>query len=177
MSTASSPRGLAPIAIFAYNRPDRVAALMDSLKASDGFAESPVTIFVDGPKRPGDLSAVEEVRSYVKSLDLPNVVCSFQDSNRGLRNSIFAGVTKLVDSYDRVIVLEDDLVVSPVAIQYFNESLLHYEHAQRVWSIAGYAYDVPLLRNSGATLALPFAQRGLERGSVSISTIGLHPKY
>jgi hypothetical protein len=152
----ANPR-LAPIAVFAYNRPDKLAALMNSLRACHGFADSQVTVFVDGPKRDGDRAAVEAVQASVLQLRLPNVVWSFQEVNRGLRNSIFAGVSEIVRAHGQVIVLEDDLVLSPLALTYFNEALRHYMNAQRVWSIVGYAYDAPTLRNSSRAIALPFA--------------------
>jgi hypothetical protein len=148
---------LAPIAVFAYNRPDKLAAMIESLRACHGFSESPVKIFVDGPKRGDDEPAVEAVRTVVRELDLPNLSWSFQEANRGLRNSIFAGVTEMTQQYGRVIVLEDDLVLSPIALTYFNDALAAYDAADEVWSVAGYVYDAPALRQRGSTLTLPFA--------------------
>jgi len=157
MSVTEPGHDFAPIAVFAYNRPDRLGALMDSLQACYGFADSEVTVFVDGPKRDADRAPVEAVRTSVRRLDLPNVAWSFHDTNRGLRNSIFTGVSEIAKKHGRVIVLEDDLVLSPVALTYFNQALNRYADAQRVWSIVGYAYDAPALRNGSTTLALPFA--------------------
>jgi hypothetical protein len=157
MSAAEASLDLAPIAVFAYNRPGKLDALMKSLQACHGFAHSQVTVFVDGPKGDEDRVAVESVQASVQRLRLPNVSWSFQEVNRGLRCSIFAGVTDIVRKSGRVIVLEDDLVLSPVALTYFNEALHHYMDAERVWSIVGYSYDAPALRNASDTVALPFA--------------------
>jgi hypothetical protein len=156
MSTVGPNSDLAPIAVFAYNRPDKLDALINSLQACPGFADSEVTIFVDGPKRSADRASVEAVQAAVLRLRLPNVAWSFQEQNRGLRNSIFAGVSQIVEKCERVIVLEDDLVLSPPALTYFNEALRHYADTHNVWSIAGYTYDAPALRDSTATVALPF---------------------
>lgn len=147
----------APIAVFAYNRPDRLAAMMKSLQACHGFAESPVRVFVDGPKRSSDAHLVEAVRDFVRELDLPNLSWSFHEANRGLRNSISAGVSEIIDQYGRAIVLEDDLVLSRVALDFFNRGLQRYEADTRVWSVVGYAYDAPSLRQSATARALPFA--------------------
>lgn len=146
----------APIAIFAYNRRDRLAAMIESLAACDGFGESAVTIFVDGPKSPAGAPAVEEVRSFVRSLAYPNVGHVISEKNSGLRNAIAAGVTNIVEQHGRVIVLEDDLVLSPIALTYFNKALDHYENEPSIWSVVGYMYDCPPLRDSGKTLTLPF---------------------
>ncbi len=45
----------APIAIFAYNRRDRLAAMIEILAACDGFGESAVTIFVDALEKLAEL--------------------------------------------------------------------------------------------------------------------------
>lgn len=147
----------APIAVFAYNRPDRLAAMLRSLQACDGFSSSPVTVFVDGPKGDADRASVQAVRDLVTSMNLPNMSLVCHDDNRGLRQSIYSGVSALTEQHGKVIVFEDDLVLSPVALTYFNSALHHYEHASRIWSIAGYVYDAPELRNLKRTLTLPYA--------------------
>ncbi|MBO0679005.1 hypothetical protein JRC04_16175 [Mycolicibacterium sp. S2-37] len=147
----------APVVVFAYNRPDKLGAMLASLRACDGFAESPVTVFVDGPKNDLDEPGVQQVRELAKRFLAPNVKWQFREQNEGLRNSIFSGVTDVVTNHGKVIVLEDDLVLSSSALTYFNTFLRHYEHAEQIWSVAGYMYDVPSLRSSTSAIALPFA--------------------
>lgn len=146
----------APIAVFAYNRPDKIAAFMTTLQACHGFSRSEVTIFVDGPKSLSDAGDVEAVRAFVRALDLPNVSWSFQDTNRGLRASVFAGVNEIISKHGRVIVFEDDLMLSPIALDYFNLGLQRYQDDSRVWSVVGYIYDAPVLRGSRKAVVLPF---------------------
>jgi hypothetical protein len=151
------PTGLAPVAVFAYKRPDRLAALMQSLEQCEGFAQSPVTIFVDGPRNEADRAAVNEARVLVTRLAYPNVSQVISETNRGLRDSIFDGVSRLVEEHGRVIVLEDDLVLSPIALSFFNEALDYYADDSRVWSISGYISDVRQLRDFPRALILPYA--------------------
>lgn len=148
---------LAPIAVFAYNRSDRLAAMMESLKRCEGFDRSPVTIFVDGPKNDVGLPAVQAVRDYVVGIGLANVTPVISDANKGLRNSVSEGVSRLVAEHGRVIVLEDDLELSPIALTYFNRALDHYQDRAEIWSIVGYVYDTPALSNWTRTVTLPFA--------------------
>lgn len=145
-----------PIAVFAYNRPDKLASLFSTLQNCNGFHDSHVRIFVDGFRGESDRKSVEAVRNYVTSLDYPNVSHTFQSQNLGLRRSIYSGVSRLIDEFGEVIVLEDDLILSPIALDYFESGLREYEDETRVWSIAGYIYDAPEFRNSTRTLALPF---------------------
>jgi len=147
----------APIAIFAYNRPDSLTRMMASLRECKEFEHSTITIFVDGPKNEKDKAAVDRVRHLVQNLRLPNVTNVFSETNKGLRQSIYSGVNEICAGQGRVIVLEDDLVLSPIALRYFNDGLDYYKDDVRIWSIAGYLYDVPELRDSRKAIALPFA--------------------
>jgi hypothetical protein len=148
---------LAPIAVFAYNRRDHLAAIIHSLERCEGFSESPVTIFVDGPRDGADRDAVEEVRAFVKGLTHANLNYVISETNQGLRKAIYAGVSQLVAKHGRVIVLEDDLVLSPIALSYFNRALTYYAHDARVWSISGYISDAKELRDYPRALILPYA--------------------
>lgn len=148
---------LAPVAIFAYNRQHRLQAMVESLRRCEGFDRSPLIIFVDGPKRGTDRAAVEQVREYVLSLTLPNLHTVISETNKGLRTSISSGVTQVIAKHGRVIVLEDDLVLSPIALTYFNNALDHYSNDPRVWSVSGYISDVPQLRDFPRALILPYA--------------------
>lgn len=157
MSDVGRRGGRAPIAVFAYDRVDKLSNMMSTLEACRGFSESPIFIYVDGPKGAADRASVDSVRRLVDGLRSPNISSFFRNENLGLRRSIFAGVTEVVRKYGRVVVLEDDLVLAPIALDYFNNALDRYESMHRVWSVAGYMYDVSALRNREATLALPFA--------------------
>lgn len=148
---------LAPVAIFAYNRRDRLAAMLRSLARCDGFADTSVTIFVDGPSQETDRAAVEEVRAFVRELPFPNVRHVISEENKGLRNAIYNGVTHVINEHGRIIVLEDDLKLSPIALTYFNAALDRYADDSRVWSISGYLHDVTALRDFPRALILPSA--------------------
>ncbi|WP_347396342.1 glycosyltransferase family 2 protein, partial [Parabacteroides leei] len=62
--------------------------------------------------------------------------------NWGLAKNIIDGVTSIVHQYGKVIVLEDDLVVSPYFLKYMNEALDFYEKEEQVICIHGYVYPV-----------------------------------
>ena len=149
--------GCAPVAVFAFNRADRLASLLTSLERCKGFEDTQVTVFVDGPRDDADRVAVEAVRRLVAALPHDNVSHVFAESNVGLRRSIHRGVSELVARHGRVIVLEDDLVLSPIALEYFNRALDAYAEDDRVWSVSGYISDVPSLRDHPRALILPLA--------------------
>lgn len=146
----------APIAVFAYNRCDHFKRMFASLQSCSGFAESAVTIFIDGPRSQDDAAAVGEVKAYAQSLNLPNVRIVERSENLGLKQSIYAGVTEICQQQGRVIVFEDDLLLSPAILDYFNDGLDRYADNPNVWTLVGYQYDVPALRSCPRALVLPF---------------------
>jgi hypothetical protein len=148
----------APIAVFAYRRADHLKAMLETLSRCAGFGQSQIYIFSDGPKGDDDRSDVLAVRQAVHDLGWDNLELVVSDSNKGLKRSISEGVTSVVSKHGRVIVLEDDLHLSPVALEYFNTALDKYADEPRVWSISGYMYDVPELRDRTGAFFLPFAQ-------------------
>lgn len=137
-------QNLAPIALFVYNRPDHTRRTLSYLQKNELAAESRLFVFSDGPKTAADKPKVDEVRHLLKKVDGFKSVKVFEsDVNKGLANSIIAGVTQLVNEYGKVIVFEDDLLSSPYTLQYFNEALAKYANAQHVMHIGAYMFDLP----------------------------------
>jgi GT2 family glycosyltransferase len=104
---------LAPITLFVYNRLDHTIDTVMALQKNDLSKESELFIFSDGPKNKDDEKKVLAVRKYIKSIKGFKKVTIFESKkNKGLANSIISGVTKIINKYGRIIVLEDDIVTS-----------------------------------------------------------------
>jgi hypothetical protein len=150
-----SASSYAPIAVFAYNRLDRLRTMFDSLRQCDGFSSSAVTIFVDGPKTSDDSLAVGKVREFAQSIALPNVQVLAREENLGLRRSIWEGVSQISSSAGRVIVLEDDFELSPDILSYFNAALKAYQDVPVVSTVCAYTPQVKKLRSYNTAIFLP----------------------
>lgn len=138
----------APIVVFAYNRPDHLTACLESLAINPEARESTLAIYCDGPKAgedPTNVQAVREIASSWQGKD-PSLFADIrvvdQQVNRGLANSVISGVTETLTNDDRVIVVEDDLVVSPDFLSFMNQGLDLYENESDVISIHGFMYAV-----------------------------------
>lgn len=133
----------APVVLFAYRRVDHLQKAVQSLAANALAAKTPLYVFSDGPKGQLDEQKVAEVREYLAAVTGFKAVQVFAaERNRGLSESIISGVGRILDEHDRVIVLEDDLIVSPYFLQYMNDSLSFYQDDERVVSVHGYTYPV-----------------------------------
>lgn len=127
---------LAPILLFAYNRPDHVQRCIASLQANTLSADSDLFIFSDAARTTADADNVKAVREMIRRITgFRSVTITERQENWGLARSIIDGVTTLVKRYGRVIVVEDDLVVAPYFLQFMNDALETYKDEERIGHI------------------------------------------
>lgn len=131
---------LAPIALFVYKRPEHTRRTLESLWANAGVEKSDVFIFCDAPAAADDEAGVKAVRKLIRTFKkgAANVEIIEADTNQGLARSIIEGVTRLTDAFGRVIVVEDDLELSPGFVAYMNDALEIYADAPQVMHVGGY---------------------------------------
>ena len=136
----------APIAIFVYRRPDHTQRLLDSLKINNEINDTEIYIFSDGIKNPEDeneVRAVTEVRNMCMAIDFAkNIHFKPSTTNKGLAESILSGVSTVLEKYDRIIILEDDLELSPKFLTFMNSALEIYQNIEQVFHVSGYWFPV-----------------------------------
>ena len=133
----------APIALFTYNRADKTQRVVESLLQNAEAKFSDLFIFSDGPKTPEKKAGVEANRKYIHTISgFKSISIIEREKNWGLANSLIAGITEVINKYGRVIVVEDDLILSPYFLQFMNEGLEKYKDDDRVSSISGFIPDV-----------------------------------
>lgn len=132
----------APIAIFAFNRPNNLQQVIAALAANTIAPTSDLTIFCDGPRNELESQKTEAVRSIARAASgFASVTVVEQKTNLGLRQSLVSGITTIVEKCGRIIVVEDDIVTSKFFLQYMNDALNCYEDDMKVASISGYCVD------------------------------------
>ena len=142
-------KNLAPIVLFIYNRPWHTQQTVETLQKNELANESELFIYSDAAKNEQASESVNAVREYIKTINgFKEITIILRDKNWGLADSIIDGVTKIVNEYGRIIVLEDDLVTSPYFLKFMNEGLTMYENEDKVASIHGYIYPIDNLPNT-----------------------------
>lgn len=137
------PRPPAPIALFAYRRRDHLDATVQSLLRNPEAPQTDLTIFCDGAKGEKDAEGVSQVRTYAAGVTgFASVTVIERPRNFGLAASIIDGVTATLARHERVIVVEDDLLVSPHFLAYMNDGLERYAGDEKVASIHAYIYPL-----------------------------------
>lgn len=134
---------LAPVALFAYMRPDHLARTLAALRSDPLAEKTDLHVFCDAPRNEAARAGCEAVRGLVRSIDgFASVQVIERPVNFGLARSIIEGVTDMLKRHPSVIVLEDDLVVSPHFLGYMNCALQLYADDEAVASVHGYIYPI-----------------------------------
>lgn len=135
--------GETPIALFAYNRPQHLQQALESLACCERLDDCELYIFCDGAKTAAQTAPVESVRTVARewATRLRGTVIE-RPQNLGLARSIKTGVTDLCEQFGRVIVVEDDLIVSPDFLRYMLDALDRYQDISQVYQISGYMFPI-----------------------------------
>lgn len=138
---------LAPIVLTVYNRPNHAQKTLSALARNHLAKKSDLYVFADGAKDNEDsYKKVKLVRDVLDSFSgneyFNSYNLSFSSANQGLSNTIITGVSKVIERYGKVIVLEDDLITSEDFLDYMNGALDYYMNNSKIWSISGYTFPM-----------------------------------
>lgn len=131
----------APVAIFAFNRLDPLRETLAALEKAAHFGATPLFVFSEAarPHLADEAAEVERVRDWLRPWCLAhNAVYSEAHANRGLRRSIVSGVEHVLARHNRVIVLEDDVIVSHSFLRFMNDSLHAHETNEEIMQVSGW---------------------------------------
>ena len=131
----------APILLFVYNRLEHTQACVTSLCGNTLASTSDLFIYSDAAKDPSQKEKVDEVRSFIHSVQgFKSVTIIERETNWGLARNIIDAVTTRVNQFGRVIVVEDDLVLAPYFLQFMNDALETYKDEPKVGHIQACDY-------------------------------------
>lgn len=134
----------AAVIVFAYCRKDKLQKCLEYLEKNDRTNRMDLHIFSDGEKGDKDRGKVNEVREfldiYTEKSKFKKVFLYKSKRNKGLATSIIEGVSEIVNRYGKVIVVEDDLLVSKDFLEFMNDALEYYEDKKEYGSISAYTY-------------------------------------
>jgi len=132
---------LVPVVIFAFNRPKHIGDLMTSLSLNPEASETEIFVYIDGPRNGTD---------KIKTIEVSKNISKFQEkfakiniikrtTNYGSALNIVTGISEQFNTYNALIILEDDLIVSKKFLSYMNSSLTTYENERQVFHISAYS--------------------------------------
>ena len=142
-------RKYAPIALFVYNRPDTLKKMLSSLVKNKLIKNADIYIFSDGPKKKEDSQKIKKVREIINNIKKLRIKKKFYfKKNRGLKKNILGGVSYVLKKNSKIIVIEDDLLLSPYFYQYMNNALDFIEKKKNIWHVSAWNYPLKVTRSS-----------------------------
>ncbi|MCM1038075.1 MAG: glycosyltransferase family 2 protein [Ruminococcus sp.] len=137
--------------LFTYNRPFHTQKVLEALSHND-MKPQKLIIFQDGMKHSTDQKDWEAVGEIIKSVRWCETEIHISERNKGLADSIVEGIDYAFQTYDAVIVLEDDCVPHPKYMYFMNACLNRYWNEEKVYSIGGCPEPIDIDREPGADM-------------------------
>lgn len=137
--------------VFVYNRISHAEQCLSALNKNFLAPDTDLFLFSDAPNaaKKGDSEKVAEVRTLIQNFSensrFASVHITEASEHQGLARSVISGVTKIVEQYGKVIVVEDDLICRHNFLNFMNDALNHYEKRKEVWSICGHTRNLKRL--------------------------------
>lgn len=130
----------AGVAIFCFDRLDKLDGLLKSLRACDLFSATDLWIFHDGVAEQESYDRHQAVRMFLRDIpsDLGGANIFLRDTNMGLRCNITDGIQRVLSVKQSVIVLEDDLILHRDFLRFMCASLEKFEDNANIFSVNGF---------------------------------------
>lgn len=141
----------APIVLFVYARPQHTIRVIEALLQNDLANLSDIYIYADGPKENAteqERENIKQVREYIHSIvGFNRITIIEQQTNKGLDPSEIDAITEVIETYGKVIALEDDAMPHRFFLRFMNDALTFYEHTRKVYAIGSYSPKLPFLQS------------------------------
>ena len=144
----------APVLITTLCRYEHFARLLESLKANSWAKYTDVYIGLDYPPSEKYQNGWNVIVTYLGNGDFStfnSFIVIKREKNYGFEKNADDLLNQLQSKYDRFIVLEDDLELSPNYLEYMNKCLDAFEDDPSVVAVTGYSYPVKWDVSEGAT--------------------------
>ena len=139
-----------PVIFIVFNRPDVTRLVFERIRQA-----APKRLFVvaDGPRpdRPDDIDRVAATRSVVSVVDWDcEVERDYSAANLGCRRRVSTGISRVFETVEAAIIVEDDCLPDPSFFPYCEELLARYRDDEAVFSISGNNFQNGIARGGGS---------------------------
>jgi hypothetical protein len=129
-----------PVLVPAFRRRESLAVVLEGLtRATNSRIPTRIVVAHDGPKSPDDFSN-RDCREYLAGVALDGVDVLARERNLGLSVNIRSAVDQLTAEHGAVIVVEDDLAISPHFYDYMVHQLDRHASDDELFSVSGYSF-------------------------------------
>jgi len=137
-----------PIVLILYNRPKHTKKLLQSIINNKNYKKHIFYVFCDGPKNLNDKKEIKEIKFLIRKFENNiKIKSKFRKKNLGLKKNIITSLNYVFKSYDKAIILEDDLVLNKNFFIFMNKALQKYKNSKKIFQISGYSYPIKNTKN------------------------------
>lgn len=135
-----------PVALIFFNRPDTFAKVFEAVAKA---RPSKLFLIQDGARenRKDDVENIAKCREFINVDWECEVHEDYSDHNLGCGARVYSGITNAFKVVDRLVIIEDDIVISEDMLPFCAELLERYKDDQRFYSISCLnhmgVYDTP----------------------------------
>lgn len=125
------------VALIFFNRPDCLQRTFDAIRTA---RPSKLFLIQDGPRdnRPDDVKNIALCRDIVSKINWECEVTElFSDVNLGCGMRVYTGLNDTFKEVDKLVIIEDDIVIGESFLPFCKEMLDRYENDQRIGMISG----------------------------------------
>lgn len=138
----------APIALFVYNRYDHVKKVVHAIKKNSIAKKSKIYVFSDFSKSKEEQKNIKKIRKYIKKINgFKKISIIERKKNYGTSKNITTGLKYIFKTYEKCIIIEDDILVSRNFLYQINYFLDKYNSNENIASVEGYMYPVSFNKN------------------------------
>jgi hypothetical protein len=127
------------VVIFTYDRPDHLERLLYTYYKNQISVLLPTTIYMDAPKSSEAKKAQIKTTKIINRYNdvFKNIKLIKRKINLGSKMNIITGITESFDNFKKLIILEDDLVLSENFLEFLSVCLEYFEGSEYVYHISG----------------------------------------
>lgn len=153
MENLNSP--YAPIVVFVYDRYTHLQKCIEHLQKNPLASKSSLYIVSDAAKDNSVLEKVRQIREYTYNIKgFNSVTLIARSTNVGSFENVVQAYAELFKKHDRIIALEDDVLVSTQFLEYVNKGLDYFENDPKCFAVCGYFYPIKT-EESNSFIKLP----------------------
>jgi glycosyltransferase involved in cell wall biosynthesis len=129
----------AAILVTVYNRIEHFTKCIESLKRCTLANQTDLYIASDGAKYKEDEADIIKIRKFINNIDgFKQVFPIIREKNYGMANNSHIAKEFIYNNNEKLVTLEDDVLVGKNFLKFMNEGLDYYRYDDRVVAVAGY---------------------------------------
>jgi len=127
-----------PVLFLTFNKKDTTPKVLNKILKCN---PKKLIITSDGPRTKEDEDSIYFLRNFIdKKSEFYDIEKQFNEENLGLKKMVSSSISKYINKYKRLIIVEDDVLPSKKFFKFCDKMLDIYQNEKQINLISGYNY-------------------------------------